>query len=334
MHEWETRALAAQGRARPERRDASRRGAVCGPPGRLGLAVLAAALLALALRSAPAAATPVLLQDGSALLTVDPDSPLGLTDWTLAGVQHVRRQGFWLRPAGAGGESPLADLEETTPPVTADLDADGDADALAVSLGDPGGRFDVDLRWSLAGSPLAPVTAGAASTLGLSLTLRNLTGEALALELFQLTDVDLLGSFADDDILFSGSPPNTATVTDASGLAVYEAVFTAPPDAVEAATFGGLLPRLEDGAPTVLDGSLAAGGDVTAAVGWSLSLPAGGSFLLSQSQRIEVEGLQIVPEPAVLWLAAGALAILARGRRGNGAHPPRSHPPQPGRSRP
>jgi len=287
---------------------------------RLGTSTLAATALALCLclclAPPPAAGTPVLLQDGSALLTVDPDAPTGLTDWTVAGVQHLREQSFWLRPSGSGAEAPLSDLDRPGAAVVSDLDGDGSDDALGVTLVDPQGRFDVELRWSLAGSPIAPVTAGAASSLGLSLTLRNLAGAPLSLDLFQFTDVDLLGTFADDTILFSGSPPNTAAVTDASELAVYESVFTAAPDAVEAARFGELRPRLEDDAATTLDGRLSATGDVTAAAAWSLSLPAGGSFVLAQSQRIEVAGLQSIPEPGGAWLVgAGLAAIAGRGRR-------------------
>jgi hypothetical protein len=131
--------------------------------------------------------------------------------------------------------------------------------------------------------------------------------------LFQYIDVDLFTSFADDEAVFTGSPPNTATVTDASGLGLWESVWAPRPGSVEAALFDATLASLTDAAPTTLSGASSAAGDVTLAAAWSALLAPDASFLLSQDQRIDVSP---IPEPSVLvLLGAGLVGLAARGRR-------------------
>jgi hypothetical protein len=108
------------------------------------------------------------------------------------------------------------------------------------------------------------------------------------------------------------SGTNTATAVDSSGLALYEAVFTPGASAVEAAEFGTTLPRLEDGDPIALDGSLEAEGDVTWTAEWFSRLAPGGSLSLVVGQRIEVAA---VPEVGSGLLLGSALAGLAWRRR-------------------
>lgn len=243
----------------------------------------------------PAAALPVTLEDASAVVTVEPDSQDGVSGWAVNGVTHVRTQWFWVRVGDAGPETSIDALTETAR-VASDTDADGDPDTLVLGLADPQARFSMQLRWSLAGSPFGPPTAGAASDLALQITLTNTSGGALDVSLFQYTDVDLFGSFVDDSALWSGGGggPNTATVGDSTGLATWESVFTPRPTAVEASLFDGALASLNDGTATALSGALAASGDVTVTALWQAVLGPGASLLVSQDQQIRVSP---IPEP-------------------------------------
>jgi hypothetical protein len=278
---------------------------------RVGIAV--AALGGLAVAAAPARALPVTLQDGSAVVTIDPGSPDGVSGWSVNGIPHVRTQWFWVRVGDAGPETSIDALRETAR-AASDADADGRADALLLALADPAARFALELRWSLAGTPFAPIPTASASELVLQLLLTNTSGGPLEIALFQYTDVDLFNTFVDDSALWSGGPggPDAALVTDATGLAEWESVFTPRPTAVEASLHDAALASLLDGDPTTPTGALAAAGDVTVTAAWRVVLDAGGSLLLRQDQRIRVAP---IPEPSLALLVAGGLAILSASRR-------------------
>jgi hypothetical protein len=269
------------------------------------------AALALCAASAPSHALPVTLEDGAALVVIDPATSEGLSPWTVDGIVHVREQGFWWRVGGSGGEQPLSALDLTNL-FSTDTDGDGDLDTLTLGFADPAGRFDVQARWSLLGAPFGAPTSGSASDLAVQLAVINRTASVLDFHLFQYTDVDLFGSFADDAALFAS--PGQASVSDGSGLAVWESVWIPTPGGFEAALYDVLLSSLGDGAPTALSGAGAAGpGDVTLAVSWSALLAPGGSFLMSQDQQVRVAP---IPEPGVALLLGSGLAGLALARRG------------------
>jgi len=268
--------------------------------------------LAGALLATGAQAVPVTLEDASALLTVDPVAAEGLSAWTVNGVQHVRTQRLFVRVGDAGPEVPV-DTLALDASLASDTDADGRHDTLFLRYLDPAERFRLEIRFVLDGSPFAPVQAGAASDLATQITLVNTGVSVLDVSLFQYTAVDLFGSFVDDEATFG--PPggaNTATVTDSSGLATYQSVFTRAPDGVEAALFGATLGRLLDGTATTLDGSLSASGDVTLAASWDAMLAPGGALLLSQDQQVLVLP---IPEPATALMLGLGLAGLALHRR-------------------
>lgn len=262
--------------------------------------------LALALAPGLARALPVLLSDGSAVVTLDPAAEALVSGWTLDGALHLRSQELFVRVEG-GAAAPASALEAGAP-LASDTDGDGATDALRLALADPEGRFALELRASLVGSPFAPPTAGASSVLGLQIELENTSGGPLGLTLLDRTDVDLFGSPGDDALRFSGTPPSVFRATDASGLVAYESVVTPAPGAVEAGPFDA-----SAGAPEALTGALEAEGDVVASRAFALALPPGGSALLSGEQRLEIAA---IPEPGTAGLLLVGLAALGgAGRR-------------------
>jgi hypothetical protein len=249
------------------------------------------------LGAAPASAAPVLLEDGVGFVTVDPATQDGIGAWTVNGVQHVRQQWFWIQRDAS--EASLDTIGSTA--AASDATGDGIDDTVDVAFED-----DTSLRVAIASTPIGDPASGLLSALTTELTLRATQG-ALVLRLFQYIDVDLFGSYADDDAIFSGG---TAFVTEASGLGAWESSWDRAPDAVEIAVYDATLASLNDGAQTVLSGATAASGDVTIAAMWEISLPIGETFTLRQTQTIRV-----VPEPGVATLVALGLAGLAVRRK-------------------
>lgn len=275
--------------------------------------VLGAGVAASLLLPAAGAALPVLLEDGSAFVTLDAESPEALSALTVDGSVHLRSGSFFWRVGPTGPETSFAALDAALP-LLDDRDGDGSHDAAVLGFEDPSGRFSVELHAALAGTPFGPPSAGAGAVLDLELVVANLSGAPLDLQLFQLLDVDLFGSFGDDEALFSGAP-DTLRVTDASGLGAFEATWAGAPDGVEAALFDALGASLGDGEPTALAGTLAAGpGDVTAAASFGLALAPGATARLAQSQTVDVHPLPAPAAPGLL--GAAALARAARAGRG------------------
>ena len=266
---------------------------------------LVAPLAALALLAAalPAAAAPILLEDGVAFLEIDPESPDGLTGWTVNGVAHLRTQSFWVGTGAAGPEQPLGGASLVSS-AASDASGDGKDDTLALAYA-PGGGARIDLVYALVGSAIG-APGDLASDLTLDVTIA--AGDApVTLRFFEYADVDLFNSFADDEALFVGTPLG-ATVTDSTGLGSYASSWSLAPDAVEASFYDTLLAGLLDGDPTALTNALAATGDVTLGAFWEITLAAGASISFSQTQSIRV-----VPEPGtLLLLAAGIAGLVAR----------------------
>jgi hypothetical protein len=264
----------------------------------------------LAVLAGPAAAVPIVLEDGSALVAIDPDSQDGVHGWAVNGISHVRTQWFWTRVGNDGPEASIDALTETSR-VVSDTNADGKSDTLLLALADPLQRFSLELRWSLTGSPFGPLTDPSTSDLALELTLVNTSDSPIDISLFQYTDVDLFGSFVDDAALWSGAGPDRVLVTDATTLAEWQSDFSPSPTAVEASLFDALLASLNDGTATALSGAVSAAGDVTVAAAWQALLAPGGSLSVSQAQQIRVAP---IPEPSLVMLLAGGLAGLAAAR--------------------
>lgn len=263
-------------------------------------------LVAVALLLAPRGAlgAPILLEDGVAFVTIDPESQDLVSAWTVDGVPHLRTQGFWLRIGPASSETPLSSAPPAAIDAT-DSNGDGSVDALHLVYRGPNDLYEVQLRYAFSGTAIgAPGLPS--SELSLDVTLTALQG-ALPLSLFQYADVDLFTSYDDDA---SEGIAGGVAITDMSGLGRYESTWSRSPDVLEVAPYDALLASLNDAFATLLIDHLLMSGDVTFAAQWYETLMPGASISLSQTQTIRV-----VPESGVALLLALGLAGLAARRK-------------------
>src|ERR1700752_5050361 len=121
-----------------------------------GTSVLAAAVAALSLGSAPAQGSRVVLKDGNSIANCSTETVDGMTDWVVDGVDHMYQQWFWFRVGDNGPESSIDDPGQTPIAVTDTNPFDGPApDTLSVRYGDPtAGRLTIRATFSLAGGAL------------------------------------------------------------------------------------------------------------------------------------------------------------------------------------
>ena len=221
------------------------------------------------------------------------------------GRQQVKRQWYYLRIGDAGGEVPIDQLSQSGVSVTNGNFNAGD-DRLNVVYAGMGLTVSVDYVLT-GGSP----DSGRSDLLN-AISVTNQTQDAIDLHLFQFSDFDINGAFLDDSVQLTGTPPNTATLTD--GMGFIEMVDSPAPDRVEAGLAADLLSRLEDGAPTTLSGALAAGpGDVAWAFQWDATIGPGGSLLIGKDTATHTMPLPSASGAGVALLCG--LTVARRWRR-------------------
>jgi hypothetical protein len=244
-----------------------------------------------------AGGTTVTLTDMNTVVKVDvgPDSPAGMSSWTVDGQNHLNRQWFWYRVGDAGPERPLETLG--TPTILCQIDR-----VLMVSYA--GQQLTTEVAYMLTGG-----TPGSRlSDIAEQIRFVNTGSTSLQMHFWQYSDFDFEGTPEGDTIRINGNTVNQA----GESLIVSETVVTPRPSHFEAALFGDTLARLTDGLPTTLNdvaGPLT--GNVTWAYEWDFTLPARGTYIISKDKLIDP-----VPEPATLvTVSLGLAAVVARLRR-------------------
>lgn len=270
--------------------------------------VLIIAVVCAVSSTAPAAI--ITLEDQNATATFDTSTDAGLFEWVVDGVDHMHKQWFWFRVGNGGGEAPISSLDHDDT-IGVDLKvSDGNLnpgnDRLVARYRDPGDDFFVVVDFVLGGGSDGSGRADLTEVISIF----NTSNQTLNFHFFEYVDFDLNETIGDDTIVILNG--NTARQTDPV-VTVSETVVTPQPSRFEAAVFDSTLLSLNDGNPTTLNNQAGPLADVDAtwAFQWDMSIPAGGSFLISKDKL-----LIAIPEPATIGLLglAGGL-ILARRRR-------------------
>ena len=252
--------------------------------------------------ASPSFAAVITLVDNNSVAQIDPTTPAGMFNWFVDGQDQLTQQWFWYRVGTVNPEQPINTIS-----------------APILSLPDPrtlyttynNGLFSVEVDYILTGSS----PGSGISDIGESIRISNLTGAPLDFHFFQYSDFDLLGTAGGDSVQLGqnlGGKYNEALQVDGS-LALTETVVAPGATHGEVALFPVTLNKLNDGSATVLsDNAGPVTGDATWALQWDLTIPAGGTALISKDKY-----LQIIPEPTSVTLVGfGLLALLAVRRRG------------------
>jgi hypothetical protein len=274
-------------------------------------AVLAVAFGVCTLIASRANATLVTLTDLNSTVDIDTGSQAGVYNWTVDGTDHLFQQWFWYRIGSTGPESSIDTLGQTSISNTSRI--------LDVTYA--GSGLSVNVLYTLTGGSAGSNTSDLAETIRIT----NTSTEAITLSFFQYSDFDIGGDSGNDYVWYNDS---NQIVDQADPNAVLsETVHTPAANRGELAFWPTTLANLTDGdaddlAAGDLDGfshgvlqttgDFVGPGDVTWAYQWTVTIAAGGSFIISKDKNIAggpPDRGPFVPEPASLAIWGG-LSVL------------------------
>jgi hypothetical protein len=259
--------------------------------------------------AAPALATLITLSDKNSVVTINPDSQVGVTGWTVDGGSQLYQQWFWYRIGENGGEAPINTLGNKTSGTY--------RGTRGAYVGYSGNGLSVEVDYLLTGGGPSSGTADLAE----SISLENTSASPITVHFFQYSDFDLNGVGAGDMVQFI----NTNTVSQWKGLlTMAETVNIPAPTHREGGFYPSTLTSLNDGNLTTLSdyplvGTPLGPGNMTWAYQWDRTIAPGDTFLISKDKHIS--GAASAPEPSALGLllagAIGAAVYVLRRESGS-----------------
>jgi len=251
----------------------------------------------------------VVLKDGNAEVSIDPNSQNGVSDWVVDGRDYLQKQWLWYRV----GETAEASIDTLILSGITPIGTD------QATLSYSGNGFDLSVTYSLLGGPLL----SGVSDLAEQIEVINTSGGLLDFHLFLYSDFDLGGTAGDDVVTSVGwspfpmSSPGYNSVKQEEDLDLQQTTFGTFADRAEAELVGVTLGHLNDGAPSsLLNSGVGFGptpaGDMTYAFQWDLALGVGGSEIIGVDKRLDIVP---IPEPAAAALFLLGLTALWRVSR-------------------
>jgi len=250
-------------------------------------------LTVLALLTVPAQAGIYTLTDHDATISVNDASSLGVSEWTVDGVNNLFQQWFWYRT-----DDGLAHSIDTIGPAVESTYLG----TRGLSLDYSNSQLSIDILYTLTGH-----AAGSGhSDISETISFLNLGTTTLNLVFFQYSDFDLNGVTGGQTVTFTNA--NTVVQTG-GGLEMTETADVPTPDRHEANTWANTLNSLTAVPGYILNNANTATGDATWAFQWDITLAPGGSFDISKNKILEPS----VPEPAAIF-GLGTVLLLVGSR--------------------
>jgi len=241
------------------------------------------------------------MTDGNSSASIDPTSQAGMFNWSVNGQNQLYQQWFWYRI----GSNPDQSIDTISAPTV----SQPSGATLNTSYSNASVQVQVD--YTLNGS----TPPSGVSDIGESIKIHNFTAAPMSLQFIEYSDFDLLDTPGGDTVQLGTNLQGQydEAYQTKGDMALTETV--AAPGAIlgEVGYYDSTLTSLNSG--TAYDLNNNAGpvgpGDVTWALQWNLTIPAGGDVLISKDKY-----LSIVPEPASIGLLSLGLAgVLGLRRR-------------------
>jgi len=249
-----------------------------------------------------ASAAPIVLVDNASTVVIDPATQVGMSQWTVSGVNQLTQQWFWYR---VGNDVPESSIDTLAAPFVgvSDTNFNGQPDTLYARY--VGNQLKAELTFTLSGANPGVVQSDIVE----SIKLTNLTDAPMPLHFFQYCNLNLGGTPLDQSVAIIGG--NTAQQSDI-GFVASETVETPLATSRQVDFVPNILAMLNDGLPSTLNGNVGplGPGDLSWAFEWDVTLGPAGS---GNDILIISKDKQIVPEPATLsLLALAGLGMLSR----------------------
>lgn len=257
-------------------------------------------------------AAPSTITDSNSVITFDPTSQSGLSDWTVDGVDHLSHQFFWYRINGVDSQEFSFDtltFNGATP-------VGSDRVELNYSRA---GYFDVVVDMNLNGGGVGSGVSNLVQTVTFTKNASYGPGD-IDLTFFQYSNFDLAGSIGGDSVTLSQS-----FVFQRDGFTDFQESVVASnplPSRGEAGEASTILAKLTDSSVddlvtdfSVLPFAVANGAaDAAYAWQWDVQLNANPVILKNQSVDGEPLGIGVIPEPTALltWVGLTAATVVRR----------------------
>jgi hypothetical protein len=210
--------------------------------------------------------------------------------WSVDGTNQLKQQSFFYRAGSAGAEAPIYLISAPTLSTP---------NARTLYQSYDNGSYRVEVDYTLTGGALGSGQAG----LQESITISNHAASTIDFHLFQYSDYGVAGTSSNDVSQCGRSLSGlfNEAVQSENTRFVVETVVTPGANHCEAALYPTTFGALTNGTPTTL--SDAAGpvgpGDVTWALQWDFSIPAGKSVIIGESARFATNGVAGGAHPSI-----------------------------------
>ncbi|HLH54950.1 MAG TPA: hypothetical protein VKY92_15170 [Verrucomicrobiae bacterium] len=221
----------------------------------------------------------IALVSGNSAVQIDPTTANGVYSWTVDGIEQMSQQWFWIQ---SGTNTTQVSIDQV-------------ATALGETITASSASFDyytpgliAKLSFLLQGGP----PGSHASTLVESVSLQNTTNTASTIHFYGYTDFDLGGSTDGDTVSF---PAANLALQQGKSMSATQTLGGPVPNFWEASWYALSLDSLQGPTHAVLSDKLnpPLAGDQTFAFQWDLAVPAGQSMILSFTNNIQSQLLQL-----------------------------------------